>query len=694
MMAGHADDRDAGADGDRDTGAANDDRDTGAGGTVRVVADPQLLGGLLAAVRDVVWTSTADGRFLFINDATETVYGRPRETFLTSPEVWLEAVHPEDRARVAEASAALSQGAEALELEYRIIWPDGSVRWLRDRKTAIRDAEGRVVQLGGIAADITPSKDAEVLLRSQHEQLEREFTARTEQLRGAEQRYRNLFENAGDPMYSLDPQGQIAALNSAWERVTGHRREAWVGQSFVPLVHPEDLPATRARFEAALGGEPQLYEARYRAADGAYRLAEHTLAPQQGTDGAVTEIIGVARDITARREAEVEQRRIEQHLQQIQKLESLGLLAGGIAHDFNNLLVGVLCEADLALQDLPADAPLRESLETIIASAKRLADMANQMLAYSGKGRFMVARVDLSDVVREMVRLLRTSLPKKITLACDLCREPLEIEADTGQLQQVVMNLIINAAEATGDAGGTVQIRTGTTCLEQELLPAGWPGEQLAPGRYLVLEVTDAGDGMDGEILERIFEPFFSSKAAGRGLGLAAVLGIVRGHGGAIEVHSAPGQGSTFRALLRPATGRREGEEEPARPVALPSGSGVVLVVDDEPLVRGIARRILVRAGYSVVTAEDGQEALELLEARDGAVDLVLLDLTMPRLDGPDTFRELRRRWPELPLIVASGYDQRQLPEEMLECCTFLHKPYRATVLAEAVQLALKPRRA
>jgi PAS domain S-box-containing protein len=577
-----------------------------------------------------------------------------------------------------------------LELEYRVVWPDGSVRWLRDRKVALRDAEGNVVQLGGIAADITAQKDAELLLRAQHAQLESEFAARTEQLRRAEKRYRNLFESAGDPMYSLTPQGEIAELNHSWERVTGHRREAWIGRSFEPLVHHDDLALTRAHFEGALAGEPQLYEARYRAADGEYRVAEHTLAPQQDVDGVVTEIIGVARDITARRVAEEEQRRIEQHLQQIQKLESLGLLAGGIAHDFNNLLMGVLCEADLALLDLPPGAPTREPLETILTTAQRLADMANQMLAYSGKGRFVIQRVDLSDVVREMVRLLRASLPKKVTLICDLAEEPLQLEADTSQLQQVVMNLITNAGEALGDAGGEVKIRTSEQTLEQELRPAGWPGEPLAPGRYLVLEVTDAGAGMDPKTQERIFEPFFSSKAAGRGLGLAAVLGIVRGHGGAIEVRSVPGQGSTFRTLLRPGERVDETAAELAQgnDTTLERGTGTVLVVDDEPVARGVARDMLIRLGYSTLTARDGQEALELL-ARDGGVDLVLLDLTMPRLDGPNTYRALRRRWPKLPVVFTSGYNHGQLPKEMGERGLFLKKPYRAAVLAEAVRKAL-----
>jgi PAS domain S-box-containing protein len=654
-------------------------------------SDQQILTDLLDSVRDVVWTTTGDGdRFLFINSAVEHVYGLTREAFKQNPLIWLEVVHPEDRERVQRESKRLNQGASSVELEYRILRPDGSVRWLRDRKITIRDAEGRMLRLGGIAADITDSKGAEELLWTQHEQLERDFATRTEQLRRAEKKYRSLVENAGDPIYSISPQGEIISLNEAWERTTGHPREQWVGAAFGPLVHPDDGELTERSFLAALAGEPCVYEARYQAANGKYRLAEHSLAPQLDADGRVTEVIGVARDITDRRKMQREQRQFEERMQQIQKLESLGLLAGGIAHDFNNLLMGVLGEADLALEDLDGDAPLRPSLETIRAAAQRLAEMANQMLAYSGRGRFTVVRTDLNTVVVEMVRLLRSSLSKKVTLACELSEEPLQLEADTSQLDQVVMNLITNAAEAMDAAGGCVQIRSTATLLEQPLLPEGWPGEPLSPGRYLVLEVSDSGAGMDRQLLSRIFEPFFTSKATGRGLGLAAVFGIVRGHSGAIEVESRPGEGSTFRVYFHPA------DEQAIAPTpdadegsGLLRGSGTVLVVDDELVARRVAREILDQAGYTVLTAQDGQEGLELLQAHEGPVQLVVLDLTMPRLDGPATFRELRRRWPALAVVVTSGYDERQASPQMLRQATFLQKPYQAAALTRAVRRAL-----
>jgi PAS domain S-box-containing protein len=661
--------------------------------TASASGDRQILTDLLDAVRDVVWITTGDGgAFLFINSAVEQVYGLTREVFMANPMIWLDVVHPEDRERVQRESDPLGLGASSVELEYRIIWPDGSIRWLRDRKIEIRDAQGRALRLGGIAADITDTKGAEELLRGQHEQLERDFAARTEQLRRAEKKYRSLFENAGDPIYSITPQGEIAALNEAWERTTGHPREAWIGQPFGPIVHPEELQLTQRCFQAALAGEPCVFEARYRAADGRYRLAEHTLAPQIDSGGQVIEVVGIARDITERRTMQREQRQFDERMQQIQKLESLGLLAGGIAHDFNNLLMGVLGEADLALVDLPVDAPLRPPLETIRDSAQHLADMANQMLAYSGKGQFLVTRMDLSTVVFEMVRLLRSSLSKQVTLSCELCDAPLQLEADASQLRQVVMNLITNAAEAMEAAGGSVQIRTAATVLEQALLPEGWPGEPLDPGRYLVLEVSDAGAGMDSQTLSRIFEPFFTSKATGRGLGLAAVFGIIRGHGGAIEVESQPGEGTTFRVYFRSAD--EPGQVSPSGHDAdvdaeLVRGSETVLVVDDEPVALRVASEILVRAGYTVLTAADGQEALELLGARERQVQLVVLDLTMPRLDGPATFRELHRRWPTLRVIVTSGYGQVQVSSQMRREATFLQKPYRAAPFTRAVRRAL-----
>jgi len=365
------------------------------------------------------------------------------------------------------------------------------------------------------------------------------------------------------------------------------------------------------------------------------------------------------------------------------KLESLGILAGGIAHDFNNLLVGILGNAGLALLELPAGSPARPLVEQVEKAALCAAELTNQMLAYAGKGRFVVASVDLSHLVEEMAHLHSAAISKKAILTCDLGEALPAVEGDATQLRQVVMNLLTNASDAVGDESGAITVRTGVVDADRRCLEEAYLSEDLPEGAYVYVEVADTGSGMDAETKARIFDPFFTTKFTGRGLGLAGTLGIVRAHRGAICVESEPGSGTTFRVLL-PAAGHAAASPEPGPPAAGPPVvTGTVLVVDDEEAVRTVARSALERAGFSVLTACDGREGIEVFRAHADDIAAVVLDLTMPVVSGTEALRGLRALRAGVPVVLSSGYTEEDATGRFgsYETTAFVQKPYRPSEL-------------
>ena len=395
--------------------------------------------------------------------------------------------------------------------------------------------------------------------------------------------------------------------------------------------------------------------------------------------GAPLRMTGTAMDITARKDAEQERERVEKKLREAQKLESLGVLAGGIAHDFNNLLTGVLGTASLARMDSPADSPILPYLDDIEEAATRAADLCRQMLAYAGKGRFVIQEVDLSAIVSETAHLLQSSIGKSVVLKMDLAEGLPAVSGDAAQIRQIVMNLVINASEAIGQKSGVVTVSTSLVHADRALLDASPAEPELPEGDYIHLQVGDTGSGMPPETLARIFDPFFTTKFTGRGLGLAAVLGIVHGHKGTLKVASEPGQGTVFDILLPCAA-------EPAAPRAKPDagahhwrGSGTVLLVDDERTVRVIIGRMLEAMGFTVITANDGREAVERFRAEGAGIRAVLLDLTMPHLDGEGAFRELRLLRPEVRVLLMSGYNEHEAMNRFIGkgLAGFLQKPFK-----------------
>ena len=465
---------------------------------------------------------------------------------------------------------------------------------------------------------------------------------------------------------------------------------------FTALVHPEDRESVGRMIAQAMAGERE-YNIDFRIIrpDGPVRWVHAQGDVVRDATEEPVALVGVDMDITDRKLAEKERLQMEARLQHAQRLESLGVLAGGIAHDFNNLLVGILGNADLVLLDLPHDSPMRQRVEDIRTAGIRASELTGQMLAYSGKGRFVVERLDLNALIREMSQLLRVAASTDSALRYDLTPGLPWIEADATQIRQVVMNLITNASEAIGERSGLISVTTGAIDADRRYLVDVIGAEDLGPGRYVFLEVSDNGCGMDEATQQRIFDPFFTTKFTGRGLGLAGVLGIVRGHGGALRVYSEVGRGTTFKVLLPAARGAESAPgEERREDGAAWTGSGLVLVVDDDPVVRNVITAALERAGFRVIAAADGVAGVEAFRQHTGEIVLVLLDLTMPRQSGEQTFGELRRIRPEVWVVLMSGYNEVDVTNRFVGkgLAGFLQKPFRVGALLDLVRSILAGR--
>jgi two-component system, cell cycle sensor histidine kinase and response regulator CckA len=394
------------------------------------------------------------------------------------------------------------------------------------------------------------------------------------------------------------------------------------------------------------------------------------------------------REIEERRQAEEERRRLEAQMQHAQRLESLGVLAGGIAHDFNNLLASIMGYASLASMELAEGSPPRRAIDQVLTAAQSAADLTRQMLAYSGRGTFVLEPVNLTQLIEGVIRLLESTIHKKAELRLRLGAGLPSIQADASQIRQVVMNLITNAAESLGDKPGSVEVTTGIEWVDSGQVAAAARGEILKPGEYVFLQVTDTGCGMDTKTLNRIFDPFFTTKFTGRGLGLAAVLGIVRGHQGRIQVESEPGQGTTFRVMFPAVSAGVAPAVAELEELDSWHAEGVVLVVEDQPPIRDLARTILERAGLSVLTANDGPQAVSVFTANAHQIHAVLLDLNMPGMDGVEVLNRIHVMVPNVRVVLCSGYNEQEVTTrfEVHKPAGFLRKPYHPWELLERLR--------
>jgi PAS domain S-box-containing protein len=622
---------------------------------------------LVEASGQIVWTADSSGRRDEVSRAWwREVTGQSQEE--SEGWEWLDAVHPDDQKRVRQQWADAIRAKSSLKSEYRVRMRHGSYRHYMVRGVPVANADGSFREWVGTFTDVTDQKSAENAIATSAAKL------------------RAYFETAAQGIVRVDEQGRIEELNAKLLDLCGYSREELIGRELTILV-PEDMRKTYARHIAGFFRAPRArpmgagLELMARHKDGHEFPVEMGLSFVHAPEG--IRALAFVSDIT-------ERKRSEATLLESQKLESLGVLAGGIAHDFNNLLVGIMGNASL-LQIAPLDETHRETVSEILKASQRAADLTRQLLAYAGKARFDMRPVNLSALVKEISVLVHASIPKTVYVRLDLDENARAIHADAGQIQQVIMNLVINAAEAIPrNTPGVVVVRTGELEVDEEYARVNFGEGQLEPGGYVSLEVQDTGAGMDEATRMRIFDPFFTTKFMGRGLGLSAVLGIVKAHQGALRVESHPGEGSTFHVVF-PAIGVAALGREPLDDEDDLNGRGLILVVDDEPTIRRTAKMALERYGYQVMVAKDGLMAVELFQDRPDDISLVLMDLTMPEMGGEEALRRLQGIRPDVRVILSSGYHETDVIQHFggHGLAGFIQKPYNIRTLAGKVKAAL-----
>jgi two-component system, cell cycle sensor histidine kinase and response regulator CckA len=620
---------------------------------------------------ELLCIADADGRFRRLNREWERVLGYRREEL--EGQRLVDLVHPDDLPATLAALGDLTAQKEVFDLTNRYLCRDGSYRSIEWRAIPVGDV------VYAAARDVTERRRFE------------------EALRLSEEKFSKAFRDA--PIWisiATVTDGTYLEINDQALRISGFSREELIGRRAVDTgwISAEN----RRKLLAVLERDGRIHdlELTFHAKDGReiIGLVHGERIVVDGQDC----ILATTVDVTGLRRAEAERLGLERQLLHAQKLESLGVLAGGIAHDFNNLLMGIQGSLELATRSLPPAGAVATAIEQAAQAARRATDLTRQMLAYSGKGRFEITRIDLNALVEENAGLFRSAVARSATLNVVLSELEPAIDADAGQAQQVVMNLITNAAEALGGRPGVVTLATGLVECDASYLAASRVSERARPGRYAYVEVSDTGCGMDRETLDRLFDPFFTSKFTGRGLGMSVVLGIVRGHKGAILIDSAPGRGSVVRVLLPAAEARvswdsavREAGPSPRAVVP----RGLVLLVDDEDVVRAPCRGYLQHRGFAVLEAESGPVALELLQGRPHEIACVILDLTMPGMGGAAVFKEILRIRADLPVILASGFAEGAALQDFGETrpAGFLQKPFRLEALVKAIERVLDAER-
>ena len=508
-------------------------------------------------------------------------------------------------------------------------------------------------------------------------------------LHASEARFHQIFESAPVMMHSIDRDGCIIAVNEEWLGETGYKREEAIGRALTAVLTPESAETVVCDTLPRLwrDGEVRDVSLRIQRRDGTcLHVVIDSVVVTAADESAMS--LAVLRNVTAHRRAESDRERLRHQLLEARKLESLGLLAGGIAHDFNNLLGAILGNAHLVLESLETDHPERPAIAEIKTAAERSALLTRQLLSYAGRALTERIPVDLSEQTREVADLLRPVLGPEVVLRFELADSLPTVEVDPGQLQQVVMNLVRNAADALAGAPGTITLRTSLARLERPELATLVADAGLEPGLYVRLDIADDGPGMDAETRARLFDPFFTSKNSGHGLGLPVALGVVRGHGGGIALDSEPGAGTCFRVYLPASTRAVEPRTDDA--AAPLRGSGGILVADDDAAVRRVARRILERQGYTVVESPDGGAAIECVREAEAPFVAALLDLRMPG-GGVETARALRELDPELPVLLQSGFDADDAVRRAGADgpTAFIAKPYSPRDLGEAFRMLL-----
>ncbi|MBT8332749.1 MAG: PAS domain S-box protein, partial [Deltaproteobacteria bacterium] len=596
------------------------------------------------------------------------IWGRSVEDLYHRYEEWAASIYPDDAESAGESFQAIAHTGGGEIREYRIVRPDGSVRWISDRGFAIKDDSDNVVRIAGIAEDITDRKRAEMALRE------------------SEERFRELAELMPETIFEINLAGNLTYVNRNAYNYFGYTRsDLENGLNNLDMLIPKDRKRAAENAAKIITGEET-------------GINEYTALRKNGStfpvmvhsapifrEGKPAGLRGFIIDITDRKTAEEERRKLEVQFQQAQRFEALGTLAGGIAHDFNNLLMNIQGNTSLMLCEIKKSHPYFNMLKNIEKQIRSGAQLTRQMLGYARKGKFNVKAIDLNQVLNESAETFGRTR-KEITIQHDFADDLFATEADQGQIEQVLLNLYVNAADAM-PGGGHLHLKT------QNVTHLDIKSNQYKPqpGDYAQLTISDSGIGIDQHTLEHIFDPFFTTKEMGRGtgLGLASVYGIIKSHDGYIEVTSERGQGTTFTIFL-PATlkaidGHDDAEAELIR------GSGMLMVVDDEELVLNVAANMLEKLGYTALKAQNGSEAVAIFEANKDKVKMVVLDIIMPDMGGSDVYDKIKGINPDVKVLLASGYSVDGQAIELLErgCDGFMQKPFTMEELSGKVEQIL-----
>ncbi len=561
----------------------------------------------------------------------------------------------------------METGEPMLNFEEQQTRGTGEKKWLLVSKVPLRDKEGNIIGVLGTYGDITEIKKAQEILK------------RDEQLLNS--------------IMQTVPFGVIFVRNRVIEwcndglcKILGYDREEIIGRSTREFYESEEEfnRIGKDLYGRLVGENTSWVETKWRTKNGEFvdiRINAGLKNPENPEEGIVAGII----DIHEQKEFEKEKEKMQERMHQIQKIQSLETMAGGIAHDFNNLLMAMIGSAELAIHELPEISPVREYLNSIITAGKRGAEMAQQMLVYAGKRKILTNRVSLNKLVEEMLQIIKSSISKKVVLKLDLAEEIPMVEGDATQLSQLIMNLVINANEAIGERSGVIIVRTSARLCDRKYLDTLFLPGEMKEGLYTVLEVVDTGCGMDKETMRHIFEPFFTTKFTGRGLGLASVIGVIKSHHGGVKVYSEKGKGTTFKIFLPAVEWMEEKETVFTEERKEEKYSGKILLAEDEDTVRAITQRMLEHLGFEVLSAIDGREAVQIFREHHKFIQLVMLDLTMPHLDGYEACMEIKKIREDIPIILTSGYphDQIETKIKMNAFIGYIQKPYRFENLKE-----------
>jgi PAS domain S-box-containing protein len=604
------------------------------------------------------------GNRLYISPQIETMLGFPAAEWLTEPDLWVQRLHPDDRQRVLTAVYNSCKHLKRFRSEYRLLAHDGHTVWVRDEAVVVRDEAGKPSFLQGVMFDMSD------LLQAR------------EALHKSEEKFRTLFERTAVGIALIDIEGRLMECNPALQEMLGYRKEELLTRDFSQFVHTDDQSIDLDLYRKLLSGMHDHYQVEKRCIrkDGGEVWGRVNVSLVRDAGGNPQYTIHMVENIN-------EWKRLETQLLQSQKMETVGRLAGGIAHDFNNLLTVIKGYTQLSLNEIGKDHPLRMDIEEIKNATERAENLTRQLLAFSRRQIMDMKVLDLNTVIRNLEKMLRRVIGEDIEMSIILTEDLGRVKTDPHQIEQVILNLAVNARDVMPE-GGRLTLETSDVELDE-----GGPKAHLlmAPGRYVMLSVSDTGSGMTPEVKERIFEPFFTTKGEGKGtgLGLSMVYGIVKQSGGYIWVYSEQGQGTTFKIYLP----RVDEEVDPLpRQIStgsLPKGNETVLLVEDDPSVRELAARVLRGQGYAILEAANGEEAMQIIRAPVlKEIHLLLTDMVMPQMGGKELGKRFKALYPEAKVLFVSGYtDKTFIQQEFIEPgVNLLQKPFSPGTLAKRVR--------